>query len=312
MGAGHASRAALVLASLSAILALLVSPAEAAFPGRNGRIAFVRTSAEVHSHVWTMAADGTSQRVLTQRRGEAPAWSPHGTRIAFSWIYDRNDDGSITIVDADGTDGHTIIRGPNNEHPSWSPDGRQIAHTGTFDYLRFAIVDSSSGHIVSLADMPRPKKSGFEPAWSPGHRIAFEAIFYRNFSSEVFTMDVDGDHVRRLTHNSASEDDLDWSPDGSQIVFVRDRSRTEAKHVSDIVVMGSHGHDHTVLTDTHRAEGSAAFSPNGKKIVFDRCCYGDSETSEIFVMRAAGTHVVRLTNNEVDDTAPDWQPIPRG
>ncbi|MDP9242625.1 MAG: biopolymer transporter Tol, partial [Actinomycetota bacterium] len=68
--------------------------------------------------------------------------------------------------------------------------------------------------------------------------------------------------------------------------------------------------DVTVLTHTKRNEGSAAFSPNGKRIVFDRCGYGHSKTSEIFVMRTDGTHGVRLTNNEVNDTAPDWQPIP--
>jgi Tol biopolymer transport system component len=79
---------------------------------------------------------------------------------------------------------------------------------------------------------------------------------------------------------------------------------------SDIAVMGKNGHDVTVLTHTKRDEGSAAFSPNGKRIVFDRCCYGQSHSSEIFVMRADGTHVVRLTNNDVYDIDPDWQPIP--
>jgi hypothetical protein len=75
--------------------------------------------------------------------------------------------------------------------------------------------------------------------------------------------------------------------------------------------MGKNGHDVRPLTRTERNEGSAAFSPNGRRVVFDRCCYGESETSEIFVMRN-GTHVVRLTFNEVTDILPDWQPIPPG
>ena len=96
------------------------------------------------------------------------------------------------------------------------------------------------------------------------------------------------------------------------LLYVRTRGHQGGRIESDIAVMGENGHDVSLLTHTERNEGGAAFSPKGARIVFDRCCYGDTKTSEIFVMRTDGTHVVRITNNEVDDTAPDWQPIPRG
>ena len=125
-------------------------------------------------------------------------------------------------------------------------------------------------------------------------------------------MTPEGEDLRRLTDNGVSEYDLDWSPDGSQLLYVRSRRHLNGRVESDIAVMGKNGHDVSILTHTKRNEGSAAFSPNGERIVFDRCCYGQSQTNEIFVMRADGTHVVRLTNNEVYDFLPDWQPIPRG
>ena len=126
-------------------------------------------------------------------------------------------------------------------------------------------------------------------------------------------MTPEGKDVRRLTHNREGDEiDLDWSPDGSRLVYVRSRRHGAGPIRSEVAVMGKNGHDVSVLTHTERDEGSAAFSPNGKRIVFSKCCYGESETSEIFVMRTDGTHVVRLTHDEVYDSYPDWQPIPRG
>jgi Tol biopolymer transport system component len=315
MGIRHAPKATLVLVSAIALLTLAGSSAQAAFPGRNGRIAFVRsTPGERDVHIWTMEADGSSQKRLLARHGVAPAWSPHGTRIAFdNWIWEP---GTITVADADGSNVRTLTQGRDFRDPSWSPNGRQIVFNGLTDAYRIMIVNSDDGRITFRAPLLRHHKTVDRPRWSPrGDRIAFEVGPYRpgqDNSSEVFTMTPEGEDLRQLTDNRASEYDLDCSPDGSRLLYVRIRNHNNRRIESDIAVMGKNGHDVSILTHTERNEGSAAFSPNGRRIVFDRCCYGQSQTSEIFVMRADGTHVVRLTNNEVDDTAPDWQPVPHG
>ena len=70
---------------LLAVFALLVTgpPAQAAFPGRNGKITFVSERAAYE--VFTMNADGSGVTKLTELPGFArhPAWSPDGTEIAF-------------------------------------------------------------------------------------------------------------------------------------------------------------------------------------------------------------------------------------
>jgi Tol biopolymer transport system component len=50
-----------------------------------------------------------------------------------------------------------------------------------------------------------------------------------------------GEDLTRLTNDPASDNDPDWSPDGTQIAFVRN---------GDIFVMKADGSDHINLTNT--------------------------------------------------------------
>ncbi|MEA2522225.1 MAG: TolB protein [Actinomycetota bacterium] len=60
----------------------------------------------------------------------------------------------------------------------------------------------------------------------------------------------------------------------------------------------------TELMPTQGLPGGLAFSPNGKKIAFDR---GGLHT-DLWVMRADGTGAHRITFGPADDTEPTWSP----
>jgi Tol biopolymer transport system component len=65
---------------------------------------------------------------------------------------------------------------------------------------------------------------------------------------------------------------------------------------------------------THGAANDSApvWSPDGRLIAFESnraFLNSERQTSEIYVMRADGTHLRRLTHNRVDDFTPDWQPL---
>src|SRR5437764_15206991 len=126
MASRHASRATLVLTLLIALLTLFGSSAQAAFPGRNGRIAFVRSKGRGPSEVWTMKPDGSAERLLLAREGDGPAWSPDGTEVAFSRITRHLS--TITVVRADGSIARRLTFAGNRDiaNPRWSPDGRQF------------------------------------------------------------------------------------------------------------------------------------------------------------------------------------------
>jgi hypothetical protein len=67
--------AAGVTASLCLLLA--AGPAQAAFPGANGKIAAAKDSDPTGIH--TLNPDGTGDTALTSAGDRNPAWSPDGT-----------------------------------------------------------------------------------------------------------------------------------------------------------------------------------------------------------------------------------------
>jgi len=66
---------------------LMFAPgADAAFPGRDGLIAFTRSVFPDSAQIYVVRPNGRGLRPITHRRrgAIAPAWSPGGKRIAFT------------------------------------------------------------------------------------------------------------------------------------------------------------------------------------------------------------------------------------
>ena len=128
----------------------------------------------------------------------SPAWSPDGTRIAFS----SNGDGDpeIYVINAQGSGTAQLTNdGATDVHPAWSPDGARIAFASTRDGNGEIYVINADG-----SDVERLTSSGdtdVHPAWSPdGTRIAF--MSYRDGNWEIVVMNADGSDVERLTNDS--------------------------------------------------------------------------------------------------------------
>src|SRR4051812_13230964 len=86
-----------------AIAAIATLPAAAASAAVNGRIAFVRTVAPGESDIYAINPDGTGLARLTSAPGadSDPAWSPGGTKVAFT--SDRAGNEDVYVMNADGT-----------------------------------------------------------------------------------------------------------------------------------------------------------------------------------------------------------------
>ena len=87
-----------------------------------------------------------------------------------------------------------------------------------------------------------------------------------NYPSDVYVVDVDGRHLRNLTHDNASNGPAEWMPDGRRIIFQSHPSNTE-RGPPHIYVVNSDGTGRRRLTSA--IEGALPdLSPDGRRIVF--------------------------------------------
>ena len=117
------------LAAAVFLAAVLATPAKAAFPGKNGKIAFA-SNRDGDAEIYLMTAGGGSVRQLTFTGAgiddSGPVFSPTGRQIIFHRTTGGGDS-EIFIMKADGSNPRQLTT--NNvadQDPAFTPDGRQI------------------------------------------------------------------------------------------------------------------------------------------------------------------------------------------
>jgi len=105
---------ALILFLLLAALLLLplgAKPAQTAFPGANGKIAF-HSDRDGNLEIYVMDADGSGQTNLTNNPALdfTPAWSSDGSKIAF--VSDRDGNSEVYVMDAIGSGQTNLTNNP--------------------------------------------------------------------------------------------------------------------------------------------------------------------------------------------------------
>src|SRR5438270_323940 len=131
--------------------------------------------------------------------GRAPAWSPDGSKIAFT-RYGANDS-DIYVMHADGSGIVQLTNTPgNDDQPAWSPDGSKIAFSSTRDgNHEIYVMNATDGS--GLVRLTNDALWDDHPAWSPdGSKIAFSKY------SAIYVMNAtDGSGLVRLTTGWADD-----------------------------------------------------------------------------------------------------------
>jgi Tol biopolymer transport system component len=304
---------------------LLVAPAQATFPGKNGKIAFDsdRTAGQ---GVYAMNPDGSGQALLAAS-GEQSVWSADGTRFVFV----NNDGKSISIADADGRHIEEVctfcLLTPPSPGPyrtggyqppyglAWSPDGARIVYGHpVYDRGCRLCPPTSRLYIVnvdgsSLAQLTDPTNADVWPDWSPdGSKIAFLSN-----SRAIATINPDGTGSVVLESSVPEGTTPSWSPDGTRLAFAINRDDSvNCRYISpicnfEIYTMNADGSSPIRLTNNSVDDLSPVWSPDGTKIAFTSRRDGNTD---IYSMNADGTGQTRLTTDPAGDFNPDWQPLP--
>src|SRR5262245_1977414 len=193
--------------------------------------------------IYSANADGTRVVRLTHDRdARLPAWSPDGSRIAFT----RQDgEGSqIYVMKADGSDPAALTSSSAfNARPTWSPDGSRIAFESVADRNADVYVMNADGS--GLTRLTSDTAGDYDPVWSPdGERIAFASD---RSPSGIYVMRADGSDVHLIeTDGDVANLNLAWAPDGRSLVFSSSRGSGFARAV---FVLDLSSNDVTQITD---------------------------------------------------------------
>jgi hypothetical protein len=298
-------------------LTVFAPPAQAAFPGANGKINFVRSPGGAHF----MNPDGSAQTPASVYG----IWSPDAGHML------RGCNNAVCVFRADGTFEQENYYAAAVNGFGWSPDGTRFVHAEQGcgasycapEEIRYQGFPSGPTALVTAQD-------DLEPAWSPdGTRMAF--ITFRHDprqlsfggpppgpagSTELYVSNIDGTGQLRLTNSPGSEggptptgvDDNDgeslpsWSPDGTKIAVASNRDGNW-----EIYVVNADGSASQRLTNNPASDLRPRWSPDGTKIAFQTNRDGNQE---IYSMNPDGSGQTNLTNNPANDTLYDWLSIP--
>ena len=195
----------MVCAALCATLS--ATPANAAFPGTNGKILYIAPGPNASQNLAslrTINPDGTGVDTVTDSATGVAAWSPSGTRIAFECA------GTLCAINADGSnyeywyDNGCCLAG----WLDWSPDESKVVviePQDEFGHTYLTVLDTGpdpGGMCCIREDV------GGAP-WSPdGTRIAIV-----DWSQPVIqTIAPDGTGTTTVPNTETATGRLDWSP----------------------------------------------------------------------------------------------------
>ncbi len=200
-------------------------------------------------------------------------------------------------------------------NPHWSSDGQKIVFESTKDGRSAIYTIDADG--TGLRKLTSGQATDGQPRWS---RDGKKIVFYsqRDGHMQLFLMNADGSDQRKLTDGNDLDYLPDFSPKGDFVVF---QSRKEQPGIAhDIYIIRADGTKRTRLTDERYGYTSPKWSPDGKKLLFERAVVTKKyyrelsreemgqlkNSTEIFVMDKDGTNLKNLTNNEVEDSTPQW------
>jgi Tol biopolymer transport system component len=260
-----------------------------------------------------------------------PSFNPSGDRFVQVGRPEGPDPlGSSIQIVTPGTNAATTIYKDNTRNvlgPQWSPAGDRILFgVGTYQVFFNGFANRIISHdqrVEGGAQLAiiNPDGSGFREITKGVNNNGFPSMAPDGKRMVYRTFGPDGEGLRIMTIDTGAVTTLTsgydnfpiWSPRGDRIVFSRvDQGDYE------IYTIAPDGTGLKRLTTARGNDAHQGWSPDGEHIVFassrmgfkDEGVYTDAPQpyGELFVMRADGTGLEQLTDNQWEEGTPAWRP----
>jgi Tol biopolymer transport system component len=253
------------------------------------------------------------------------SWSPDGTRLAYTfgselYLFD-NRNGAHRLLP-------TGVEVDGGSRPAWSPDGRELAFVSvnieegtdpgrSGSSSRGSTSTPSDLHVINLDEGTVRKltagSQATDPAWAPGPAIVYSGLVQGRW--ELFIVDPGGTHRRLSDGYARLNRRASWSPDGTQLAFLRDGGSFEA-HLNTIRADGTELRQLSSLPIDVVLGAQPAWSPDGSMLAVTTwvnspidLLTGNKPGRDLYVVAADGSGERRLTQSGehgVSDRGPTW------
>jgi Tol biopolymer transport system component len=166
----------------------------------------------------------------------------------------------------------TLTPTPN---PTPQGNGGQIAfvsNRGEDGLFQIYLMDSDGSNVTQLTFDPVSKST---PMWSPdGTQLLYVADggdgpYGTRYHLDIWVINADGSDPVNLTQSRRNDEDPEWTPDGTQIVFTSERADTNPQ----LFIMNADGSEVELISGGYASEYNPTFSPDGEYLAFSSTIY---------------------------------------
>ncbi|WP_187142979.1 PD40 domain-containing protein [Terriglobus albidus] len=212
-----------------------------------------------------------------------PAWSPDGKQLAFlretgAELPQTGAGGEAQLIVLDTvTHRERLVRrmqdslgmwGSSNplagcQTLSWSSHGDQLILTDpSGETHRLISISSLTGEQKTISSPGGSDQDCYARLSPDGKTIAFVRLI-SHAVGYLYTVDVTGDHLNRLTRDVKDLRGVGWTPDGSHLVFA-----SKERGVYQLRTISVQGGESSPLPAATASAADPSVSPNGKFVVF--------------------------------------------
>jgi TolB protein len=182
----------------------------------------------MHADIFLMNADGSNKRwarkALPQFEMFEHSWSPDGKRLVVTVRFSNSGDDLWLATLKLGTDSvqYAAPKGVLRIHgrqASWDPSGTSIIYLDNLDTEVHRLVPGGTDVVLLKSDW-QIRDAVLSP---DGKRLAYTRLA-TNTNPEIYVLDLASKISKRLTFHGAQDLHVSWSPDGTRLAFLSNRS----------------------------------------------------------------------------------------